>query len=53
MQDKENIELLILAMINQSYEINQFIPNIELLLYKIFFSPISTEAERKGSKDLL
>ena len=40
-------------MIQQSYELNQDIPNIELLLYKMFCSPISTKKERKGSNDLL
>lgn len=40
-------------MIHQSYELNKDIPNIELLLYKMFCSPISTKEERKGEKDLL
>ena len=35
-----------LAMISQAYELNEFIPNIELLIYKIFFSPITTKEER-------
>lgn len=30
-------------MIYQNYELNALIPNIELLMYKMFFSPISTE----------
>jgi hypothetical protein len=44
---------LLLAMINQSYELNQFIPNIELLLFKLFVSPLKTKELRKGNKDLL
>lgn len=53
MNDIKEIELLLLSMINQSYELNQFIPNIELMIYKIFMSPISTEAERKEATNLL
>lgn len=49
----EDAEMLIIAMINQAYSLNQFIPNIELVLYKIFFSPITTEEERAGNSDLL
>ena len=48
-----DIQKLLLAMIHQSYELNKYIPNIELLLYKMFCSPISTKEERKGEKDLL
>ena len=46
LSDNSEVELLLLAMINQAYELNEYIPNIELLLYKIFFSPISTKQER-------
>ena len=42
-----------LSMISQAYELNQFIPNIELIIYKIFMSPITTEAERKEASTLL
>jgi hypothetical protein len=34
-------------MVNSSYELNGLIPNIEMLFYKIFCSPISTLEERK------
>ena len=40
-------------MIHQNYQLNKDIPNIELLIYKMFCSPISTKEERKGVKDLL
>lgn len=53
MNDAKDIELLLLSMINQAYELNQYIPNIELMLYKIFMSPLMTEAERKESSKLL
>lgn len=53
MDNNQDIELLLLSMINHSYEVNQTIPNIELIIYKIFFSPLSTMEARKTSKDLL
>lgn len=34
-------------MVNSAYELNSLIPNIELLFYKIFCSPITTKEERK------
>ena len=42
-------------MINSSYELNEIIPNIELLFYKMFISPITTKAQRKraDADDLL
>ena len=43
--------MLLLSMINQSYELNEYIPNVELLLYKMFFSPITTRAERANGAD--
>lgn len=50
LESKEDVNLLLLSMINQSYELNHIIPNIELMIFKIFCSPISTKEERKGSK---
>lgn len=38
-------------MINQSYKLNEHIPNIELLLFKIFCSPMTTKELRKESDD--
>jgi len=40
--NNSEVEKLLLAMVHQAYELNQHIPNIELVLYKIFCSPIST-----------
>jgi len=34
-------------MVNSSYELNSLIPNIEMVFYKIFCSPITTKEERK------
>ena len=38
-------------MINQAYKLNEHIPNIELLLFKIFCSPMSTKELRKELDD--
>ena len=43
----EDQKLLVISMINSSYELNEIIPNIELLFYKMFISPITTKAQRK------
>lgn len=40
-------------MINQAYELNALIPNIELLLFKMFVSPSMTKEARAESEDLL
>ena len=40
-------ELLILSMINSSYELNDIIPNIEMVFFRMFTSPITTKTERK------
>ena len=45
-------ELLILSMINQAYELNDIIPNIEMVFFRMFMSPIITKAEKKkGERD--
>ena len=41
--DKEEKELFILSMLNSAYELNDIIPNIELVFYNMFTSPISTK----------
>lgn len=46
-------EMFIIALINQSYQLNQHIPNVEMIVYKMFFSPLTTESERQGNSDLL
>ena len=50
-EGNKDVELLLLSMINQAYELNEYIPNVELLLYKMFFSPITTRAERANGAD--
>jgi hypothetical protein len=38
---------MVFAMTLQAYELNDVIPNIELILFKMFVSPISTKSLRK------
>lgn len=40
--------MLIVSMVHSAYELNYLIPNIELLLYRMFCSPINTREARKG-----
>lgn len=35
-------------MVNSAYELNALIPNIEMIFYKMFCSPITTKEERQG-----
>lgn len=52
-QDSDQANLLFLSMIEQAYPLNKLIPNIELLLFKIFVSPKTTKELRKDSNNLL
>jgi len=47
MEDPAEIRKLALSMINSAYQLNSHIPNIELVFYRIFCSPISTKELRK------
>ena len=48
MENPKDIELLITAMVTQAYELNKLIPNIELIFYRIFMSPLYSKEDRKG-----
>ena len=37
-------------MVHQAYKLNNFIPNIELVLYNLFMSPLHTAKQRKEDK---
>ena len=39
----EEIAEISLAMVHQTYELNDIIPNIELIFFKMFTSPLSTK----------
>ena len=47
---EEKLNMLLLSMINQAYALNEYIPNIELLLFKMFVSPIRTRDVRKEAE---
>lgn len=49
MTDPKELELFILSMIKQPYELNDIIPNIEMLFFKMFCSPVTTKEIRKKS----
>ena len=51
LEDPAEVNLLLLSMIGQAYPLNKLIPNIELVLFKMFCSPITTRAERKEADD--
>jgi hypothetical protein len=48
MDDPAEVQKLALAMTMSAYELNDTIPNIELVLYKMFVSPITTLDQRKA-----
>lgn len=50
---EEQLNMLLLSMIQQAYTLNEYIPNIELLLFKMFTSPIRTQELRKNDSNLL
>jgi hypothetical protein len=49
LNDNVEVQKLLLSMVHQKYELNTIIPNIELLLAKMFFSPLSTKELREGA----
>ena len=42
MESNFEIQMLITSMINSAYELNTILPNIEMIFYRIFNSPISS-----------
>lgn len=51
MESEHDVQSLVIALINSAYELNSLIPNVELLFYKMFCSPITTKADRAGGND--
>jgi hypothetical protein len=45
------VQSLIISLVNSSYELNGLIPNVEMLFYRMFCSPLTTKEDRKG-KDI-
>lgn len=52
-KDMEEVRKICLSMINSAYQLNDIIPNVEMMLYKIFCSPVTTKETRKDSDNLL
>ena len=40
--------MIVLSMVTSAYEINDIVPNIEMIFYKIFCSPVTTKSVRKA-----
>jgi hypothetical protein len=53
LESEQDIQSLVIALINSAYELNSLIPNVELLFYRMFSSPLTTKAERAGGDDVL
>ena len=51
LESEQDIQALIISLINSAYELNSLIPNVELLFYRMFCSPITTKADRAGGND--
>lgn len=49
----DEVRLLCLSIINSAYQVNDIIPNIEMMFYKMFCSPMTTKEIRKGNENLL
>ncbi len=43
-----DVQSLIISLVNSSYELNSLIPNVEMLFYRMFCSPLTTKEDRKG-----
>lgn len=51
LENPHDVQSLIISLVNSAYELNGLIPNVELLFYRMFCSPITTKQERAGGKD--
>jgi len=48
LESVEDVQSLIISLVNSSYELNGLIPNVEMLFYRMFCSPLTTREDRKG-----
>ena len=51
LENPADVQSLVISLVNSAYELNSLIPNVEMLFYKIFTSPLTTKEERAGGKD--
>ena len=45
------VQQLVIALVNSAYELNALIPNVEMLFYRMFNSPLTTKEERANGND--
>lgn len=48
LESADDVQSLIISLVNSSYELNGLIPNVEMLFYRMFCSPLTTKEDRKG-----
>ena len=48
LESVQDVQLLIISLVNSSYELNGLIPNVEMLFYRMFCSPLTTKEDRAG-----
>jgi hypothetical protein len=48
LESAQDVQSLIISLVNSSYELNGLIPNVEVLFYRMFCSPLVTKEDRKG-----
>ena len=48
LENVADVQALIIALVNSAYELNALIPNVEMLFYRMFCSPLSTKEDRVG-----
>ena len=48
LENVEDVQLLIISLVNSAYDLNALIPNVEMLFYRMFCSPLTTKSERQG-----
>ena len=47
-ENPKDVQLLIISMVNSAYDVNALIPNMEMVFYRMFCSPLTTKEDRKG-----
>ena len=48
LESVQDVQALIISLVNSSYELNSLIPNVEMLFYRMFCSPLATKEDRAG-----
>lgn len=48
LESPADVQALIISLVNSAYELNALIPNVEMLFYRMFCSPLTTKEDRNG-----